>query len=319
MRVSAKREKVRFISGGTECVAWHYPGRNGACVIMAAGGAVTKEPGTDPFAGPFHEAGFSVLAFDYRRLGESGGRPRQVLRMGEQLADWRAAIRFAATLPEVVPDRIAIWGFSLSGGHIFRAAAGEPRVAAAIAQMPLADGLDATPKAGRHQRPPAMLRFTGRSLLDAVGGLFGRPPLLVPLAGEPGTIAMLTTPDGQDGDRALNPGNRHPDWPQVIAARSALRITLYRPGRHASRVRCPLLVVVCEQDQTAPPGPAIRAARRAPRGELVRLPGGHYAPFLDAHEQAVDAELSFLRRHLLDRAEPERRTSESAPPRTGRA
>ncbi|GAA4601944.1 alpha/beta hydrolase [Actinoallomurus liliacearum] len=319
MRVSAQREKVRFISDGTECVAWHYPGRNGACVVMGAGGAVTKEPGTDPFAGPFHEAGFSVLAFDYRRLGESGGRPRQVLRMGEQLADWRAAIRFAATLPEVDPERIAIWGFSLSGGHIFRAAAGEPRVAAAIAQMPLADGLNATPKAGRHQRPSAMLRFTGRGLLDAVGGLFGRPPLLVSLAGEPGTISMLTTPDGQDGDRALNPGNRYPDWPQVIAARSALRITLYRPSRHASRVRCPLLVVVCEQDQTAPPGPAIRAARRAPRGELVRLPGGHYAPFLDAHEQALDAELSFLRRHLLDRAEPEHRAAESAAPRTGRA
>ena len=28
-------------------------------------------------------------------------------------------------------------------------------------------------------------------------------------------------------------------------------------------------------------------------------PGGHYAPFLDAHEQAVAAELSFLHRHVL--------------------
>jgi hypothetical protein len=27
--------------------------------------------------------------------------------------------------------------------------------------------------------------------------------------------------------------------------------------------------------------------------------GGHYQPFLDGHEQAVEAELSFLRRHLL--------------------
>jgi hypothetical protein len=32
----------------------------------------------------------------------------------------------------------------------------------------------------------------------------------------------------------------------------------------------------------------------------VRLPGGHYAPFLDQHDQAVAAELDFLRRHLLD-------------------
>jgi hypothetical protein len=40
-------------------------------------------------------------------------------------------------------------------------------------------------------------------------------------------------------------------------------------------------------------------AKRAPRGELARLTGGHYAPFLAEHEKAVGAELSFLRRHLL--------------------
>jgi predicted alpha/beta hydrolase len=53
---------------------------------------------TDLFAARFHEAGFSVLAFDYRHLGESGGQPRQVVRIREQLADWSAAVGFAATL-----------------------------------------------------------------------------------------------------------------------------------------------------------------------------------------------------------------------------
>lgn len=48
------------------------------------------------------------------------------------------------------------------------------------------------------------------------------------------------------------------------------------------------------------PEPAATAANRAPRGELVRMPGGHYEPFLGGHEMAVEAELSFLRRHLLD-------------------
>ena len=322
MRVAVEREKARFASGGTECAAWHYPGTNGACVIMAGGGAVTKEPGTDPFARRFNDAGFTVLAFDYRRLGESGGQPRQVVRIGEQLADWQAAIAFAATLPGVDPARLAIWGFSLSGGHVFRVAARNPQLAAAIAQTPLADGPVATSKAGRHQTPLAMLRFTGRGVLDAVGGLLGRQPLLVPLAGEPGTVAMLTTPDGLDGDRALNPDNRYPDWQQAIAARSALRITLYRPGRYTSRVRCPLLVLVCDQDQSALPGPAAGAARRAPRGELVRMPGGHYELFLGGHEQAVEAELSFLRRHLLDHSRADRRApapADSALHRGGRA
>jgi pimeloyl-ACP methyl ester carboxylesterase len=59
-------------------------------------------------------------------------------------------------------------------------------------------------------------------------------------------------------------------------------------------------VVVCDQDESALAEPAVRAAQHAPRSELVHLPGGHYATFLDQHEQAVEAELAFLRRHLVD-------------------
>ncbi|GAB2966217.1 alpha/beta hydrolase [Amycolatopsis acidiphila] len=293
------RRKVRFTSGGDECVGWHYPGTNGGCVVMAGGFAVTKEPGTDLFAHRFHEAGFSVLAFDYRRIGESGGSPRQVLPLKDQLADWQAAVAVAATLPEVDPARLAVWGFSASGGHIFRVAAENPRLAAAIAQTPNADGVAAARNAARYQKPSAMLRFVGRAILDVLGGLAGREPRLVPLAAEPGTVAMLTTPDALDGERALNPGGKYPQWRQEVAARSALCLGFYRPGRHAARVRSPLLVLVCEEDRTALVQPSVDAANRAPRAELVRLPGGHYEPFLGGHERALDAELSFLRRHVL--------------------
>jgi pimeloyl-ACP methyl ester carboxylesterase len=300
MTVSEKRQSVRFISGGTECAAWHYPGASGACVIMAGGFAVTKEPATDLFAQRFHDAGFSVLAFDYRRIGQSGGEPRLVLPIKDQLADWQAAIEFAATLPGVDPARLAIWGFSATGGHVFRVAARNPQLAAAIAQTPNAGGLAASRYVARHQTPLALLRLTGRGILDAVRGLAGLRPLLVPLAGAPGSVAVVTTPDAPDGDQALNPGGRYPDWQQAVAARSALRLGFYHPGAAASGIRCPLLVLVCDQDQTAQPDAAVRAAQRAPLGELVRLPGGHYAPFLGGHERAAKAELSFLRQHLAD-------------------
>jgi len=317
MRENGVREKVRFAVGGTQCAAWHYPGTNGACIIMAGGFAVTREPGTDQFAARFHEAGYSVLAFDYRHLGESGGQPRQVVRVREQTEDWSAAIGFAAGLPGVDPARLAIWAFSASGGCVFGLAARDPRLAAAIAQTPNADNLAASRNAARYQKPAALLRFTARGLLDAVGSLAGRAPRLVPLTGEPGTVALLTTPDSRDSGAALNPGGRYPEWQQAVAARSALRLGFWRPGRMASRVRCPLLVLVCDQDQSALAGPAGRAARRAPRAELVRLSGGHYAPFLEGHEQAVAAELSFLRRHLLDADDPAA-AADSASVRAGR-
>jgi pimeloyl-ACP methyl ester carboxylesterase len=158
----------------------------------------------------------------------------------------------------------------------------------------------------RHQTPLAQLRFTGRAILDAFRGLVARDPLLVPLAGEPGTVTFVTTPDSLNGAEALNPGNTHPDWQQQVAAQSALRVGFYRPGRYASRVQCPLLVLAYDDDGVALPRPAVRAAQRAPRGELVRLPGGHYEPFMDGHEQAAEAQLSFLRRHLLDRSQARR-------------
>lgn len=297
---SSTRVPVRFTSAGTACSAWHYPGSNGACVVMAGGFAITKEPGTDRFARGFQEAGFSVLAFDHRHLGASGGTPRQVAPVRGQLEDWRAALTFASTLPGVDPTRLAAWGFSVSGGHVLRVAAAWPGLAAAIAQTPNVDGPAAARNAARWTTRRALVRLVGRGLLDTLRGLVGAEPLLVPLVGEPGTVALLSTPDAlADGARALDPDGRYPGWIQAVAARSALAVTAYRPGRAAARVPCPLLVVVAEQDRSAPPGPAARAAAAAPRGELVRVPGGHYAAFLDAHERVLEAEVSFLRRSLL--------------------
>jgi hypothetical protein len=96
-----------------------------------------------------------------------------------------------------------------------------------------------------------------------VGSPFGRPPRLVALAGPPGTVALLTTPDAQDGERAFDAATRYPEWRQEVAARSALRVGFYRPGRAASRIRCPLLVVADDDDRSALAGPAVRAAHRA--------------------------------------------------------
>ena len=113
---------------------------------------------------------------------------------------------------------------------------------------------------------------------------------------------MNTTPDALRGPRALNPDNRHPDGHQEVAARTAFRIAFYRPGRYASRVRSPLLVLAYQQDGAALASPATRAAQLTPLGEPARLRGGHYEPYHDSHEQAVELQLAFLQRHLVDSA-----------------
>jgi hypothetical protein len=58
------------------------------------------------------------------------------------------------------------------------------------------------------------------------------------------------------------------------------------------------VVLVSNQDQSALAEPAALATRRAPRGELVRVPGGHCATFTDMYEESVAADLAFLHRNL---------------------
>jgi pimeloyl-ACP methyl ester carboxylesterase len=301
---SPMRQNVRFPSGDTTCAAWHYPGDNGACLVMAGGLGVTKEPATDRLAPRFQAAGFSVLAIDFRGFGESGGTPRQVARAGDQRADLRAAIAFARTFAEVDPDRVALWGFSSSGGHVFPVAAGDPSLAAAIARVPLADGPAALPNGLRSMTPLAALRLNARAGLDLVRRGLGGGPVLIPLAGPRGAVAALTTPDGAKGPQALDPEGVYGDWRQEVAAGSALAMTLHRPGRAAPRVSCPLLVLAYDQDRSVLAAPAARAARRAPRGELVQLPGDHYTSMTDGLDQAVELELDFLRRHVVRTGRP---------------
>ena len=211
--------------------------------------------------------------------------------------DWAAALDFAATLPEVDPQRLGAWGFSATGGLLFEVAATDPRVRAVVMQTPNTGGLAALRNAASYQRTATMLRLTTRAIRDAVGGLFGRPPLLVPLVGERGSLAMLSTPDAFDGARALHAAE-YLDWKQVVAARSTLSLSRYRAGRFAALVACPALVVVCDDDRTALPGPAIEAAQRMRHGDVFRMPGGHYAPFLAGHDAAAEREIDFLARAL---------------------
>lgn len=298
------RTNVRFPSGGSHCAAWHYPGSNGACVVMAGGLGVTKGPGTEKFAERFNAAGFDVLAFEYRRLGESGGQPRQIVNIGEQLEDWQAAIRHAHGLPGVDASRVAIWGHSVSGGHILRTAARTPHLGAAIAQAPNADGLDAFVYALRRTPILAGTRLAALALVDALGGRLGREPRLIPLTGPRGSVASLTTPDALNGQPTLNPDGRYDDWQTEIAARSAFVPVFQRFGREARRIECPLLVVACDRDGVTPPRPAYRAAAQAPCGELMVLPGGHYAAYEpEKFDAAAERQIAFLRRHLVDAAD----------------
>ena len=183
---TVQRREVSFASGQDESAAWLYtaPDLNSPrpMVIMGHGLGAVREMRLDAYAQRFAAAGWSVLVFDYRHLGASGGTPRQILDIGRQRADWRAALAFVRTLPEVDVDRIALWGSSFGGGHVLRIASEDTRIAAVVAQCPFTDG-PASLRSRLRTGPLSAVALTGAGIVDTIGSWFGAKPILLPMAG----------------------------------------------------------------------------------------------------------------------------------------
>lgn len=106
------------------------------CLVMAHGFAAHKEMGLNNFAEYFtSNLRIACLAYDNRCLGTSDGEPRREIIPGLQINDYSDAITFVQSLPEIDPDKIAVWGSSYSGGHVLTVGAVDRRVKAVISQV----------------------------------------------------------------------------------------------------------------------------------------------------------------------------------------
>jgi dipeptidyl aminopeptidase/acylaminoacyl peptidase len=281
-----------------ELEAWLYlPEGDGPhpVVVMAHGIGAIKAGGLAPFAERFCREGFAAIVFDYRQWGGSTGQPREELSFPRQLEDYGTVIGWAATHPAIDAHRIFAWGTSFAGMYIVELAASDSRLAGAIGQVPLVDGF-----AAARMAPPARgLRLLAAALLDRLGSVFGLPPFYLPGAGRPGDLAIGTTEDALFGEKLMTPKDST-EWRNRVAARSLLSFSWRRPVRRAAAVRCPLLLVVAEQDSMAPVGPAIRVTEQAPLGELYRSRGGHYDVYQGgvSFDEVLRVELEFLHRAI---------------------
>ncbi|HEY1449804.1 MAG TPA: alpha/beta fold hydrolase [Solirubrobacteraceae bacterium] len=299
--MTTTRQDLRFISDEDQCAAWFYPADAAAhraagsrpdghghnpLIVMAHGLSGTRRDRLGPFAERFAAAGVAALVFDHRGFGDSDGE-RDLFEPRRQMDDWRAAIAFGRSLPQVDADRVATFGSSMGGGNALAAAADDDRVVAAISQVPF---LDIVLQA--HRSSP---RVTARMLHAAARGRH------LPVLGDPRAAALLNAPGAEEGWRRVVAGGEDSLWRDRVSTRWLLGPP-FRPGRKAAKLHCPWLVCVGEGDRVARPGPAIAAARRAPLGELRTYPHVDHFDVYDgpAHEALIADQLEFLRRHLLD-------------------
>ena len=295
------RTTITFDSHGQKCAGWFYPAAadgRAACVVMAPGLAAVKEMRLDAYAERFADAGYNVLVFDYRHFGASDGRPRQLLDIRRQHEDWISAASYARSRAEVDPNRIALWGTSLSGGHVL-AVADDVGAAAVISQVPHTDGPASVLALG----PAQALNLTGHAIYDAARDLLGRSPHYLPASGEPGTTALMTAPEAADYLRLVPEGY---DFDQRVAARFALahRPLLARAQGQASR------------RSRAGPGRAPRrdhALEGRNQGRQSRAPGtvsvydaGHFEPYTgEMFDTFVTEQIAFLRNNLKTKDDTE--------------
>jgi pimeloyl-ACP methyl ester carboxylesterase len=292
------RTDIKFSSGDSFCAGWLYRPtavQRPPMVILGHGLGAVREMRLDAYAERFAAAGLAALVFTYRHFGDSGGWPRQLVSVRHQLADWHAAVDCAQTLDGVDTGRIALWGTSFGGGHVLTIAARRRDIAAAVAQCPFTDGV-ASGLAVDHR---TTLKVVTAALRDLFGQLRRGEPTQIPLAGPPGSAALMTAPDALPGMQALV--DDHTPFVNAVAARAVFQILTYRPGRATRAIAVPILFCVSEHDSVAPTKTTVRRARRAPKGTILVDPAGHFELYHDeAFERLVQAQTSFLLRSLTE-------------------
>lgn len=219
----------------------------------------------------FTDAGFAVLAIDYRGFGDSQG-PRDVIDPAAQLADLVNAVTYLTTRDDVDADAIGAFGTGgTGGGNSILLADADPRVKAVISQVPVADGedwlhrmrseyewLDFRTALAENARQKVL---TGQEKMVAP-----RTEIMVPTAERKATTIKADV-DGR--------------VPESVRLSSAEGIINYRPIDAAARMSTPLLVIGVEGDATTPTDHAeqLYEAAKGPKRLIMLRHTTHYAAY----------------------------------------
>jgi uncharacterized protein len=222
----------------------------------------------------YHEAltaaGFGLLIFDYRGFGESEGEP--TVSPSRQLQDLRNAVTYLETRPDVDADAIGVFGSGgTGGGNAVLLAAADPRVRAAVSQLPVADGAQWL----RRMRSEAeWVAFLGALEEDRrVRVATGKGRLV-----DPREEIVVPTPERRATRVKADVDGRVPARIPLAAADEILD---YRPLAAAAGLRTPLLVIAVENDTATPTDHAIALyeAARGPRELILQRHTSHYASY----------------------------------------
>jgi len=265
-------------------------------VVLAHGWSMVAGGDLEDYAAAVVAAGMAALTFDFRRLGRSEGLPRQEIDPAWQIEDFRAAISYVRSRPEVDRERIGIWGSSYSGGHALVVAAIDKRVKCVVSQVPTIDGYAAGQRRLRYDKAQALQAAFER---DREARFAGQLPATLRLI-DADPEAAVAYPGRDSYDYMGGQARRCPSWVNEVTLRSLELARAYMPGAYIQRIApTPLLMIVATGDGLTPADlqqEAFRLAHEPKR--LMLLPGGHYGVYTEHFAATSAAAADWFQQHL---------------------
>ncbi len=298
-RESYSTRTIHFESGDASCVGTLYlPARpdNPPIVVMAHGLGLWQSFGLPAIAERFAEAGYAAFVFDFRYHGDSGGEPRGLVSPTAQCADYEAAIEAMVATDDVDSNRLVLWGFSLSGGHVLSVAAANFRVAGVIATVPFVDGRSELKRLIR--APKTLVKSVASGVRDRLGRRvgFGRE---VRIVDDPDGFGVITESGAK---RAIfDLVDRESNWQNAVPARVFLDLPRYRPIASVDEIRCPTLAIGGRDDRIVPAAGPEAAADAIASSTYIELPTDHLSVLAEDFDTVVDHQLAFLRSTVAHR------------------
>jgi hypothetical protein len=291
-----REEQVSFYSEGERVAAiLRLPDDGSAApypaIVQGPGWLQLKEAKRNP---PYHraftDAGFAVLVIDFRGFGESEGDGTDLLPH-RWIDDLVNAVTYLTTRDDIDAQRIGTFGSgSTGGGNAIVLPAVDPRVRAAVSQMPIADGADWL---RRMRREYEWYEFVERVAEDArtrvVTGKGEMP--------HPRRELMVTTP--ARAEREASEDSSASGHVVDVSLRSAAAIMAYRPIDVAHRVSA-LLIIAVADDPVTPTDHAHRLydAARQPKKLIVQRDTTHYVAYEQYADVVIPEMVAWFRTHL---------------------
>jgi hypothetical protein len=266
-------------------------------IVMAHGFSAVKEMWLDKYAEVFASAGMAALVYDHRNFGASDGMPRQEIDPWAQIRDYRTAITYVRTLPEINRELIGIWGTSYSGGEVLVVGAIDRRVKAVVAQAPATKLFEAMQRTVGEAFFPGLLAALDAEREDRFKG---KPPAMIPVVTKDPTVPAVL-PQAESWEWFTKTAQlRAPSWRNEVTLRTINMNLEFVPWAFVDRISpTPLLMIVPSHDSLLPTSQTLETYQRAlePK-KLIIVQGGHFAAYIEQFEKTSSAARDWFAAHL---------------------